>query len=270
MASSKHQRQREQRYSPQVSINIIGTDPDLNRYIADHLKVAIRCIGCTAAINNSVELDDISWAPDNNFEACLEKLNKKWNKIKKKICKQKHIEDFLLNVQTVEHLSALTTVMQTVASNRQSYDHEFDEQKICKQLDRLHRREKQGVHNVNRIYDERSHMRIRLFVLKSSDQNEVDCLIEHSCKMTCSKRKVFYRDGVDRPGDIWSEIYGLIMAEQSFAPMLKKWEFNEVASHKKCANIKRWPNSYQRSRINRNYRASSASAPPPLRRFLQY
>lgn len=216
---------------PQITLNIIGTCDNLNRSIAEHLTLAIQSIGCTAAQRQPITLDDISWANDHDIERSLLKLGQKWSAVEREICQREDIQDFLINVQTMEHLSAFTTVLQSAASNST-----MQSPNMSRDMKWLQKQEKRSFCKMEQLYDEEhgcSHMRIKIYVLKPDEWNQVDMMIEHAAKMSNAKRKVIFRDGVDRPGDIWSQIYGIISAEPIFEKLLKSWTFNVVAAQKK-------------------------------------
>lgn len=223
---------QRQKYFPQVTVNIVGSDEHLNQNIADHLKISIQNIGCTVAIRNAISVSDVSWEKGSDFYHCLKQLRKKWEKVQDEISNRSDIEDFLINVQTVEHLSALTTVMQNAVANERNASEE-----IKTQLKKVVEKEKESVFLAEKLNSDESHLRLRLYVLKDEKPNQVDCVIEHSCKMTSAMKKITFTDGVDRPGDIWSMIYGIISAEEEFKDLLQMWAPDPKVIEKKYKYI---------------------------------
>ena len=219
-----------QRFSPQVTVNIIGSDQNLNQNIAQHLQVAIQQTGCTSVIRKKIPLDDVSWSNHTNLDLCIQKLNKKWRKVKDQITKRNDIQDFLINVQTVEHLSAVTSLMKTAALNRKE---DAKTSQVFRKMAQAERREKGVVYATEEVYSEQSHLRIRLFVLKHGELDELDSLLEQMSKMTCGKRRVVYRDGIDRPGEIWSQLYGLLCGEPACSDLLQAWVFDQSLAERK-------------------------------------
>lgn len=204
---------------PRIEINIIGTNKKLNHITVDHLKVLIQNNGNTVTIMPDICSDpnfQTMLIQSKNVRKSIEQLSEVWDEHRKQ--REEEIStDFVFYHQSLESLQTLSSILGSRAR---------DEKSIYL-IRRMYRRE-----NEARLVDLKKEniFRIQLYIFDSEGVNEgeeqtLNAVIDFACK-TKSFNRIFHYFHSDRPGEIWSRIYGLIQAEPKFAPLLEAWYFD--------------------------------------------
>lgn len=220
MASQSKKRKQQ---CPQVHINVICLNSSLKSNIIAHLKLLMNANGNTVTVMPDVipissDSSDFKTAliKSKNTRRSIEQLTEVWDELRKQH-EEEVCTDFVIFHQSIESLQALSSIIGSRSRDEKS-------QYLVR---RMYRRE-----NETRIVEmSKDHIfRIQLYIFdgegKNDDKEEdtLNAVINFACK-TLSRNRIFHYQNRDRPGDIWSRIYGLIQAEAKFSPILYEWLF---------------------------------------------